>query len=164
MNGYEVLIAWFLTVLLSTLSIITLTLVKSEVKVKPDIELAKRFIDRLCDGYYQLSAGGNTTNTDSEYTKRYNYDYLLKYLSIHLVKYNDGKLPLQPGTIIYTGEHCQYTLNFYNATDERIVKYIKAALKLLNFKKFKSVIEQCEDVIKATPKKRVRRVKQLVNV
>jgi hypothetical protein len=151
---YELLVFWMLAVILSCTSMITITLLtKCKPLIMPDMAEAQNYI---------------RNKIASQFIVEYDWIYLEHYLSIHLVKYPNGKLPQQAGQVIYSSEHCKHTLNFIDCQDQRIVKYIKPCIKLLREAKPKKtsikrldVLAEANQVLKS---KRTRKVKELVNV
>ena len=133
--GYEILaIAWLIFMFFGCVNLYCAFAVAPKKQIEPDYELAREYI-RKNNGHYNL-------------------DYLLDYLAIHLIKYPDGELPEMAGTITFTSPgNATYTMNFYNAGDARIQKYIKPAIKLLREKKQKAnVLKQANRIIRSRRK------------
>lgn len=87
-----------------------------------------------------------------EFGGHYDYTYLRDWLAFHFAKYPNGKLPELSGIITYTAlSGSTYSMNFYNAGDERIQKYIKSAMKLLKEKKptKADILRQANEIMKA---------------
>ena len=119
--------------------------------ITPDYNLAQSFINKL----NRLVTIKNKLTT--QYESVYNYDHLLDYLSIHLVKYPCGVLPKQPGTITYYDNKAQYTMTFYDSTEPKIEKYIKEAMRLLKTKKTKqlklNIVKEANKIVKSKGKR-----------
>ena len=131
--------------------------------ISPDYELADSFINEIECIYTVKNKPVKTIHT-------YNYSHLRDYLALHLVKYPDGKLPQLPCSIMYYDNHAQYTMNFYDANDCRIERYIKSAISLLKVKKSKTkqldILKEANKIVKSkgtrTIKKTVKRNKKVL--
>lgn len=138
--NYEVLAILLSSILVGLMAICAALMtcyIKQQRTVTPEsLAQAQDYIWRLTDAF----------------NGKYNFDYLARYLARHLAKYPDGKLPPQAATIIYDNKEVKYTLNFFNAQDDRIVKYIKPCIRLLREPKAKktrvNVIKQAEKIVK----------------
>lgn len=101
---YTIIIVFmFFAILLNCLAIISLTLCKtSQNKVIPNYELAQRYIDTL--------------------DNKFNWDYLLDYLAVHLVKYDCGKLPPLSMTLTAMSYDVSYKITF----NDTLIKNVDA--------------------------------------
>lgn len=117
-----------------------------------DYQLAQRFIS------YTIK--GNRKDYFNKSYELFDYSYLIDYLSYHLVKYPNGKLPQQSATITYYDNKLQATMNFYDATDTRCEKYVKQAMKLLKIKKTKvkqlDILTEADKIVKSKGKRTVK--------
>jgi hypothetical protein len=119
-----------------------------------DYELADDIISELESKYGCYDIDNSLTAHYVGVIRIFDLSHLRDYLAYHLVKYPQGKLPLQSGTISYYDNKSQYTMNFYDASDIRCEKYIKTAMKLLKFKKVKriDILTEAERIIKSKPR------------
>lgn len=157
MNYEYILIFWFFTVCLTSLSLITMTLKRRNIAhakqlllmpgfktlalPAPDLSLADSFIFYIkrIESYKKFSFS------------YYNFDYLRVWLQSHLTKYPDGILPKQLVSFAYTDNHSRHEFTFYDGTTDKNQKYIKAMFAILKpLKKLQSSIDCLEslDVVK----------------
>lgn len=144
MNYEYILIFWFFTVCLTSLSLITLTLKKRKHPAK-QLLLSARCKPLL------LPSPSYNYSIEKHLLANYDYSYLKAWLYIHLHKYPNGILPLLPVSFGYTDDHAKHTFNFYDGTTDKNQKYIKQMFTILKpLKKLQSTIDDAKpfDVVK----------------
>ena len=203
---YELLIYWFFTILISSLSIIILCTTSKYRRINRSIVLytanAKQPLkNAIQQGFtilqtplilpevkQPLMITGITSNYDyaddvisdleckkykNEYgniesVRYYDLSYLRDYLAYHLVKYPNGILPKQSGSISYYDSKFQCTMNFYDCTESKIEKYIKESMRLLKVKKSKvkqlDILKEANKIVRKRSKTVKKTVKNKIKV
>lgn len=108
-----IIIFMFFAILANCIAIVSIILCKqSQQKIVPDYTAAQHYIDTL----------------DS----KFNWDYLLDYLAVHLVKYESGTLPKLGMTLEAISYDVSYKITFNDTLNPVTVKYLKTAMQSLN--------------------------------
>ncbi len=174
MNYEYILIFWFLTVCLTSLSLISMTLLRhkkhalikllnapKQLKLlpQPNYSKADQFIELMQNYHKQFMRHDDTLPKGIVNLSCYDFTYLRSWLYYHLTKYPGGTLPVLPVSFTYSDPRAKYTCNFYDGNSDKNLKYIKQVFSILKPLKREidkgiryDVVKQAEAVI--TAKKR----------